>query len=381
VKRVFPFLLAVAVAVAALGGFLVLRPAKAPDALHEDRSFDGNSDQLKLTAFVPTLDTPIPDGQSAVWCASFQLAWDKLKSGVVKGPVEITNAKEVCERLNKAAPVAGDLPDGAYFAAAGWAEGGILTTIRNGMSRQFPEVSVSELDDFRDGILAFAYFEAKIAYGHPYKVNPKQLLFAETGKHGRPVGSFGIPLEGEFDVPNGTRDQGGVLFAEYDEHHMDLKAFAIDLDRHSQPNQVVLARIARKVTLEETFAEVKSKVEQTAREKLQRWEAVLGPNDTLLVPDMHWKVRHQFRELSGPDKVLLVNGRKLPIERAEQRVDFRLDSLGAGVASKAEVRVKAGPRHFHFDRPFLLYLKKRDADRPFFVMWVENAELLSGSGS
>jgi hypothetical protein len=35
-----------------------------------------------------------------------------------------------------------------------------------------------------------------------------------------------------------------------------------------------------------------------------------------------------------------------------------------------------GPKKLHFDRPFLIYLKKRDAARPFFVMWVDNAELL-----
>jgi len=34
------------------------------------------------------------------------------------------------------------------------------------------------------------------------------------------------------------------------------------------------------------------------------------------------------------------------------------------------------PKHFYFGRPFFLYLKKRDAQHPFFVMWVDNAELL-----
>jgi hypothetical protein len=29
-----------------------------------------------------------------------------------------------------------------------------------------------------------------------------------------------------------------------------------------------------------------------------------------------------------------------------------------------------------FYRPFFLYMKKRGAKHPFFVMWVDNAELL-----
>jgi hypothetical protein len=31
---------------------------------------------------------------------------------------------------------------------------------------------------------------------------------------------------------------------------------------------------------------------------------------------------------------------------------------------------------FIFDRPFLIVVKKRGAEHPFFVMWVDNAELL-----
>jgi hypothetical protein len=32
--------------------------------------------------------------------------------------------------------------------------------------------------------------------------------------------------------------------------------------------------------------------------------------------------------------------------------------------------------YYVFDRPFLIYLKKRGATRPYFAMWVDNAELL-----
>ena len=32
--------------------------------------------------------------------------------------------------------------------------------------------------------------------------------------------------------------------------------------------------------------------------------------------------------------------------------------------------------HFVCDHPFLIVVKKQGAKRPFFVMWVDNAELL-----
>src|SRR4051812_42135366 len=56
-----------------------------------EKSFDGGSDRLSQTQIVPTLDTPISEEQSAIWCASFQIAWNELRRSVVKGPVRIRN--------------------------------------------------------------------------------------------------------------------------------------------------------------------------------------------------------------------------------------------------------------------------------------------------
>jgi hypothetical protein len=58
-------------------------------------------------------------------------------------------------------------------------------------------------------------------------------------------------------------------------------------------------------------------------------------------------------------------------------MEFKLDRHGAEIFSSAYVSpADGGPKELHFNRPFLLSLKKRDAARPFFVMWVDNAELL-----
>jgi hypothetical protein len=45
--------------------------------------------------------------------------------------------------------------------------------------------------------------------------------------------------------------------------------------------------------------------------------------------------------------------------------------------SEARLGVAALPREFVFNRPFLVYMQKRGAEHPFFVMWVDNAELLT----
>jgi hypothetical protein len=80
-----------------LSGFIYWRQfgAARPEP---GRSFDRSSDSLSQTAILPTLDTPIPGGKSAVWSASFQFAWNRLKSDVLKGPVVIRGAETMPER-------------------------------------------------------------------------------------------------------------------------------------------------------------------------------------------------------------------------------------------------------------------------------------------
>jgi hypothetical protein len=145
-----------------------------------------------------------------------------------------------------------------------------------------------------------------------------------------------------------------------------------------------LAKIDRKQTLADAWAYVESTSTPDVSPSLP-------PSATLLVPNMDWRVEHHFRELEGPDRILLNPAfQKDPaphfLSVAFQFIQFKMDKTGAAVESGAYVESQLlnghdekedlNPDHFHFDRPFLIVMKKRDAQHPFFVMWVDNAELL-----
>jgi hypothetical protein len=40
------------------------------------------------------------------------------------------------------------------------------------------------------------------------------------------------------------------------------------------------------------------------------------------------------------------------------------------------IREPPKPRRFLLDKPFLRYLKEKNADEPYFVIWIANAELM-----
>jgi hypothetical protein len=160
-----------AVAVTAIGialwHFTIDKPHSAtydPPALF----FDGTSDRLKQTVIVPTLDSPIPEGKSAIWCVSFQLAWNHLKDDVAREPLKLTKAQPIADRLNRADHSEADVGADAVYAAAGLAKNGIVEHIRAQMASQFPNVPKPELDLPADGAVAYAYLAASAKYDNKF---------------------------------------------------------------------------------------------------------------------------------------------------------------------------------------------------------------------
>lgn len=331
-------------------------------------TFDGRSEQLQRTVIVPTLDTPMPDGKNVIWCASFQLAWNKLKNDVIKEPVQLDENQEVATRLNNAAVSETDLPDGASYSAAGFDSDGIADKIRRDMERQFPGTPVTLPEQSPRGVTAYGYLRTNVKFTRPFFEHEKGFHFSDKGH----IGGFGRSQEHE----SGRREldeQVDVLYIKYEGRAYDtpVKACAVDLCKNSEPNQIVAARLPRGVSLADTLAAH----QKLANSEPEPFEDRRFHGDELRVPNMRWKIKHDFKELLG--RALLNEAyRGLDIDVAFQEIEFSLDRSGAKLSSQAAIHLKGEPREFYFDRPFLLYVKKRDSEHPFFVMWVDNDELL-----
>jgi hypothetical protein len=338
-------------------------------------TFDGTSDQLQQTVIVPTLDSPIPDGKSAIWCASFQLAWNRLRDDVVKEPIQLKNAQLIADRLNRAEQSEADVDADGLYAAAGLAKDGIVKRIQSEMRARFPTVPTPDLNVPPDGAVAYAYLRAATKYEYPFFENGEPFMFKDSTGKETAVGSFGIREKDDYAYER-LREQVQILYRPREDSRSGLEVpeFILDLCRTSQPYQIVLARIDRKPTLEETLADIDQKLAKKTTDSFVRQ---VGPNDALLVPNMAWRMRHRFKELEGRDKEFLNPAlQRLYLDGAMQTIEFRMDRSGAELASESKILVKPRASFYYVNRPFLVYMKKRDSKHPFFVAWVENAELL-----
>ena len=323
-------------------------------------AYSGNSDGCEATVIVPTLDSPTPQGKNVIWCGTFQLAYDKYKA--LPGPVADFDDQDVGRRLNDSRMNPSDLPDNSYYAAAGWSKDGIVRKIQDDMAKKFPQVKVNLPQEGIEAI-GYAYLAAAVKFRTAYFDRENGDEFVDSSGHKTRVSSFGLYKQHDAGVNETLADQIQVLYAGGGD--FQPSEFVLDLDRNSKPSQLILACVEPKETLAATWQDVQRKIQQLkptgGLEKFSQY-------DTLAVPNTAYRIEHHFKELE------MVKGRRA--YGAFQMVDFRLDRSGAVLASEAYFASLAGGRHFGFTHPFLIVMRKRGSNDPYFVMWVDNAELL-----
>ncbi len=340
-----------------------------------DKTFDGNTRDLRQTQVAPTLDTPMEEGKNVVWCATFAAGWKKFQEDVLDEPVALEGADAACARLNAAPNPEADLPEGDHYTAAGWEDQGIVGKVHQDMAKLFPQKRAPTFPGIIPGsFLMYAYLDTGVPFTIPYFESREPLVFVDSAGRATQIRAFGL-RQSDTDRYYSLRKQAHVLFAtvEETEDTRAAKEFAIDLCRDSTPNQLVFARVEPKGTLASTLKtiEEKSRAFQEGRP-----EKGLGGEDSLLVPDMFWRLDHHFAEFEDrPFKNTRLGHQAMSVAR--QDIQFRMDRSGAELSSEAEAyNYSTLGVTYTGEGPFLIYIKKRGAKQPFFALWIDNAELL-----
>ena len=125
----------------------------------------------------------------------------------------------------------------------------------------------------------------------------------------------------------------------------------IDLDRTSDPSQILVAITEPKDTLAATLASVEGRGTCQPRQRVTGH----GLYDVMLVPDLDWRITHRFVELEGrPFLNTGLEGQRIDV--AEQDILFRLHRRGAELKSEAKMdTLGGGGTDYVFDRPFLSF--------------------------
>jgi hypothetical protein len=325
---------------------------------------------LRRTVIVPTLDVPIADGTNVVWCGTMQLAWNELRA-LAGEEIRMENQDPAVDRLNRATLTKTDLDPDTYVVAAARSGERAARDLRARVGKAFqgtltPELIPDPASLPPNAALLYAALFVNLPFERAFSRLERPLDFGGTK-----VAAFGTEGDlGDFKQARKIRSQVSVL------DFRDADNFIIELKTKRERHQLILAKVPPAVTLEAALKAVLARLPAQPPDKPQLYK-------DLIVPIANYDLVRSYTELVG--RPLLVKNpllNKMPVGLAVQSVRFKLDERGAILKSEAVMMLKCAalPEDFPdliFDKPFLVLLKLAASDKPYFAMWVGNAEILT----
>ena len=321
-----------------------------------------------------TLDVlPLMSSQSAqanrLWVGTFQLVWNDLMDGIVKGPVKFEDYKSpLAKQLNKQKFTAEQLSDDSYYKTYGETSPELKAQIETAIKEKFNETSdVLDSIDWTPGAgkyLVYAMLKKDFKFLTAFdKLKPAK--FAHSFKK---VDYFGIDKNSDTVLDRTVN----VLY------YNSSNEFAVAVN--TQGNDILyLYRTNDNKTFDKLYSDMfmKKVNYEGSSEFLVK--------DEFKVPNISLFREKSFAELCNHK----IKGTDIMIGQALETVDFKMDNEGVKLKSEAAIATKMSmpfiqenmkPRKFYFDDTFVLFLQEADKNKPYFALRVDDVSLINKTG-
>jgi hypothetical protein len=311
-------------------------------------------------------DEPLSPGETTVWTAAIQVAWDGLRA-LVAGDQPL--------RLGPPAPASvvaalnrGSLPPGVVDPADLLTIGGAATpeawraihaAASPGFDRGRPPSGPGD-------VVLFARLTSSVRYETPFDVLDEPIAW---GTKGTRVVAYGLRAETRGPVAEGQRKQVRIhLPAGAPREHAGDSAVVV---LHGEGGRrVVLSARPPQRTLRATWDDVAAVLADVSGEEP-------APEDHLAVPRVALHARRDHLELVGAPVLGWRPG--AAITMARQEVTLAANERGAELDAQAMLVATGGitePLVVVLDRPFLLALLAPGTDVPHAIAWIGGVEAL-----
>lgn len=288
-------------------------------------------DSLEQTDFILSLGEQFDHKKNGVYSASFGLAWNELES------IIMNEMNQVIEEITS--PRLRDLARSAFHD----------DVLKDNEYSKNIEASANE-------IKVQTYFKFNLSYIEEFEDK-----FDSKGFKNDSVSFFGC---------NGRHKALDLLFYKNDNE------FAIQLLSKNEEHEIILLKTDFKRL--ESF---KSVYAHFTRYYEKYSDAFIREKDILRVPKINFNIENNFEKIIGSE-IKVKNNDAWFVTEAYQRNAFILNEKGAIVESKSKLSEKKEempdfkPKKLIFDDDFVVFLKKKEAQYPYFMVYVNNAEIL-----
>lgn len=301
-------------------------------------------EQYPSTVFVPTMEELFKPDRNVIYTPAFVLAWNGLKREI-KLPLTVAKNNYQLSLVNRSNTFKGALAENEYE------------------KETLVDAEAIEISTFFHKSLDLRTTMDSVLSGFRFR--------------GKAVRAFGMPKYKE-----SSAEEIQLLYYKNDDE------FIIRLLLRDWQQELLLVKgDMRHNRLDALWRDVRSDLERGNQEMLDEakaWKFDILEEDALIVPVLRFNIETHYGDMEG--QIIRTAVRDYEIATAHQRTAFSLDEHGAILESDADVVVavtdstgpveQPRPKKLFFDKPFLIVMRKAHATYPYFMMKVENAELM-----
>ena len=305
--------------------------------------------------------------QNRIWVGSFQLAWNDFINKIVHNPVRFREGTPILiQELNRQSFKSDNISDKYYYSYAGKVKKNTKRVVTRNIRKKFHETSdlLSKLDlkPRNDMFLVYAMLKKDFEFRNSFdKLGHSNFGLNSVAEY------FGIDANSDKRLREGVE----VLF------YNDINNFAVKLDTTGL-DEVILYKNASNKAFNYIYDDLNKK------QKAYKGRNFLNKQDELKIPNITFFEEKLYEELTNHR----IMGTNIIINQAMQTISFDMNNKGVKLKSEAGLTAEVtsllppeerAPRLFYFDNTFVIFLKEKEKQNPYFALRVNNIELFQNN--
>ena len=298
--------------------------------------------------------------QDRVWVGTFQLVWNDFIDKIVHNPIRFREGTPLMvQALNQKMFTERDLSEDSYYTFTGKVTKKTKKQIQKAIKKKFKETSdlLDKLDltPRNDMLIVYAMLKKDFEFKNEFEKLGKDLFGNEqTAEY------FGLNKSSNENLRSGV----SVLF------YNSPRDFAVKLATKDKDEVILYKNSTNKA-----FAHIY--IDMLKKGRVYKGNKTFTKSDDLKIPNIKFFEEKAFEELTGKR----IMGTNLVINQAMETIKFDMNNKGVKLKSEAAVTVMTmslqpdeESRSFAFDDTFVIFLKEKGKNNPYFALRVNDIE-------
>jgi len=324
-------------------------------------SFSGKTQNNNPVVIVPTTKVTLDSSASYIYCATMDIMWNELSKYLGEKP-KSSNENSCIEILNESVSKNYQAPieDDYVVSYSGLIKDSIVQRINSDLERKFntrwnPSASLSE-----NALVSYSHLKKDVKFYY----NLDDDFYNQPFNRGVNIDYFGVK-EGDT-----TRSRKDIFIYDY----KSSNDFIVQIKCRDSLDEIYFAKIPLESTLLISYQNVLKRLNSDNME-------LFNGGDILKIPYIKFDTTTNYSDIEGTSLTNELLEEKT-FQSVSQRISFDLNQQGIKLESYAESIIDFAdfdsppPRLLAFDKPFLIIMKRKNSDLPYFMYWVAGVEFM-----